>query len=214
MKATEVDISPWNCDDDLIEAVRNHGRSAMRVHHWDRVEVVIGRGGKADVELRLDQIRSDCVPVLRRRGGGCAVVLDPGNIIVSVVLPLPGVFGIKASFRRISEWLIRGLADAGVPGVSQRGASDLTLDDRKVGGACIFRSKGLLYYSTTLLAAPDVGLVDRYLKHPPREPDYRLGRTHSEFMGRLMPDSHSTSVHDFARSLEKKLSIGSIARII
>jgi hypothetical protein len=28
-------------------------------------------------------------------------------------------------------------------------------------------------------------LVDRYLQHPPREPGYRQGRPHTEFMGSL-----------------------------
>ncbi len=32
---------------------------------------------------------------------------------------------------------------------------------------------------------PDLDLVDRYLLYPPREPDYRYGRSHRKFMGSL-----------------------------
>ena len=49
-------------------------------------------------------------------------------------------------------------------------------------GSCIYRTRGLLYYSTTLLLDPDLELVERYLPHPPREPEYRRGRPHRDFM--------------------------------
>ncbi len=125
------------------------------------------------------------MPVLRRRGGGCAVVLDPGNAIVSLALPLPGVGGITSAFAAISAWLIDALARCGLPGARQEGTSDLAVGDRKVGGSCLWRTAGLVYYSTTLLVSPDLALTERYLPHPPREPAYRAGRAHREFMGAL-----------------------------
>ncbi len=73
----------------------------------------------------------------------------------------------------------------GLPGVSRQGVSDLTIGEKKIGGSCIYRTKGVLYYSTTLLVDHDPELVDRYLKHPPREPEYRQGRDHRHFMTSL-----------------------------
>jgi len=113
------------------------------------------------------------------------VVLDPGNVIVSVAAPMPGVGGVTSVFAACTSWVTEGLAAAGIPGVTGVGVSDLVLDDRKIGGSCIFRTRGLVYYSTTLLVAPDLSLVDRYLPHPPREPEYRRGRTHRDFLGTL-----------------------------
>ena len=47
------DIGPRGCDsDDQV------------------IDIVIGRGGKAALELDLDAIRADGAPVFRRRGGG------------------------------------------------------------------------------------------------------------------------------------------------
>jgi lipoate---protein ligase len=123
--------------------------------------------------------------VFRRRGGGCAVLLDPGNLIVSVALPMPGIGGSKAAFARLSAWLIEALAAAGAPGVEQRGISDLVLGDRKVGGSAIYREQGLLYYSSTLLVDPDIAGMERWLAHPPREPEYRRGRSHGSFLHAL-----------------------------
>jgi len=179
------DFPPWTRDEDLIAASARAACPCVRVSPCETVEVIIGRGGRAELELDLDAIGGDGVPVYRRRGGGCAVVLDPGNLIVSVAAPMAGVGGVTSAFRAFTEWLTEGLASAGAPGVTGDGVSDLVLDDRKVGGSCIYRTRGLVYYSTTLLAEPDLELVARYLPHPPREPVYRCGRDHRAFMGRL-----------------------------
>ena len=179
------DLPLWDHDDDLIGAVRDGADARVRVRRCRRVEVVVGRGGKTPVEVDTAAVEADGAPLLRRRGGGCAVVLDPGNLVVSLAAPLEGVGGVTSAFAACTRWLCRGLEAAGVPGVRGDGVSDLVLDDRKVGGSCIYRTRGLVYYSTTLLIAPDLDLVERYLPHPPREPEYRRGRRHRDFMGAL-----------------------------
>lgn len=174
---------PYTYDDDLIQATRGDGQARVRVYRLADTAIVLGAGSDPKVELNLDACEADGVPILKRRGGGCAVVIDPGNVIVSVAMTgLP--FGEhRRHFDSLSAWLITGLAQAGVPGVRKEGICDLVLGDRKIGGACLHRSKDLLYYSATLLVAPDIDRVSRYLKHPPREPDYRRGRAHVDFMG-------------------------------
>lgn len=179
------DFPLWDHDEDLLAAVRADGRTRSRVRRCGAVEVVLGRGGRAALELDLAAARADGVPVLRRRGGGCAVVLDPGNLVVSLAAPREGVGGVTSAFREATDWMIAGLAAAGFADVRGDGVSDLVRHDRKVGGSCIYRTRGLVYYSTTLLVAPDLDLVHRYLPHPPREPAYRRGRPHRDFMGAL-----------------------------
>jgi lipoate-protein ligase A len=200
-------IQGYDRDDDLIAITRQAGHAQQRVRACAAVEVVIGHGSRPEQELHLEAIRQDRVPVFKRAGGGCAVVLDPGNIIVSVTLPLPGIGEIRAAFRKISAWLIQGLAASGVPGVRQRGVSDLALGDRKVGGACIWRTRALLYYSTTLLVCPDMRGIERYLQHPPREPEYRGGRPHSQFLGSLTTAAPGLDTSTLARRLREQLSL-------
>ena len=176
---------PYDLDDEMIARTRDDCQPRVRVYEPPGFAVVIGRGGHQDLELNKANIAADGVPLYRRPGGGCSVVLDPGNLIVSVALPLEGIGGIKTAFASISDWLITALRACGVPGVTQRGISDLAIADRKIGGSCIYRTRGLVYYSTTLLLDPNLDLVDRYLLYPPREPDYRQGRSHRKFMGSL-----------------------------
>jgi lipoate---protein ligase len=73
----------------------------------------------------------------------------------------------------------------GLTGIYQDGVSDLVLENRKVGGSSFYRSKGLAYYTASLLVSTDLDAMDRYLFHPPREPAYRRHRGHQTFVMRL-----------------------------
>ena len=196
----------WDLDRALIESVQHDPQPRLAVYPCLETTAVIGRGGDPWRETRPDLLAADGVPLLRRRGGGCAVVLDPGNIVCSLVLPWPGVGGITGAFDRLSTLLADALAAVGLPGVGQQGVSDLALGDRKLGGACIWRTRGLLYYSTTLLVDPRWELIDRYLPHPPREPAYRAGRLHRDFLTSLREAGLTTSPQDLAHDLAAALS--------
>jgi lipoate-protein ligase A len=176
---------PYDHDEEMIARTLDDGWPRVRVYDPPEVAVVIGRGGRQELELKTAKISADGVKLFKRPGGGCSVVLDPGNLIISVAVPFPGIGGIKSAFAGISDWLITALKSCGVPGVKQRGISDLAIGEKKIGGSCMYRTRDLVYYSTTLLLDPDLELVNRYLLHPPREPDYRAGRAHRYFMGSL-----------------------------
>lgn len=199
-------ILPYDQEDELVAEARATGRALCRVYRPAGVAVVIGRGGNAARELHEAAIAADGVPVYRRPGGGGAVVLDPGNVIVALVLPLPGLGGIPAAFKLASDVVIGALDACGVAGVTQRGVSDLALGDRKLGGSCLRRERGLAHYTTTLLVDPDLALLDRYLQHPPREPDYRAGRAHRDFVTTLRAAGWADGARDLQESLSLRLA--------
>lgn len=199
-------------DEALIEAARLARQPRFAVYPHPGTAVVVGRGGDPAVETNLDLIARDGVSLLRRRGGGCAVVVDPGNLVISLVLPVPGIGAITAAFSAISDALAAVLAEAGVCGVRQAGVSDLAVNDRKLGGSCIWRTRDLLYYSTTLLVDPDWSLIDRYLPHPPREPEYRRGRPHRDFLISLRDLGLAADAPAWAAALEQRIA-RSISRL-
>jgi lipoate-protein ligase A len=207
-KLRHIAILPYTHDDRLIEAVGREKIPHFTVYIHPTVAVVLGRGSNPEVELHVANVLQDGVQVLKRPGGGCAVVLDPGNVIVSVALPSPGIAGIRTAFRQTSDWVIAGLDALGVDDVRQRGVSDLAWGDRKIGGSCIYRTRGLLYYSTTLLLQPDLDLVIRYLQHPPREPAYRRGRGHREFLRPLSEMFAPCSTAAVVADLQAALAAG------
>jgi lipoate---protein ligase len=201
-----VTLAPYVLDEKLIAEVQTTGCPRLAAYPHPGIAVVVGRGGDPAVETRPELIARDGVPLLRRRGGGCAVVVDPGNLVVSLALPVPGIGAITAAFAAISARIAAALAVHGIDGARQAGVSDLAVDDRKVGGSCIWRTRGLLYYSTTLLVDPDWDLIDRYLPHPPREPEYRRGREHRRFLTSLAAIGHSPDVEFWAEALRPILA--------
>ena len=180
-----IDLPLYPYDERLIQATREDHLSTVEVYRPPEVLVVVGQGSRLKREVNLDAVQRDGVPLYRRRGGGCAVVLDSGNLVVSTAAWLQGRPRIHTWFQELSDWVQKGLQDVGVGGVSRREVSDLVVGRRKIGGACIYRSGSLVHYSTTLLVEPQVELMERYLLHPPREPDYRQGRGHAEFVTQL-----------------------------
>lgn len=196
---------PWSLDEDLLHAARSSGRPQVAVYPHPELCAVIGSGGDPWVETRPDRLASDGVPLRRRRGGGCAVVVDPGNLICSLAVPAPGIGGITRAFGAISGLMGEALAAVGIAGVVQAGVSDLAVGDRKLGGSCIWRTRGLLYYSTTLLVEPGWAAIDRYLPHPPREPDYRAGRAHREFLVSVRDLGVGTALPELAVALQARL---------
>ncbi len=200
-----MNIQTYQPDAPLLEATRNDKIPRVQVARPKDVMVVLGRGSKADVELYLDICLQDGVPLYRRRGGGCAVVLDPGNLIVLISLHAPGIAGNLRYLQGLTGLLIETLEDLGVRGVEQAGVSDLVVADRKVGGSCMARAKDTLLYSASLLVDPSMERIERYLKHPPREPAYRNGRSHRDFLGRLPLDARGRCLNEVAARFEEEV---------
>ncbi|MBI5486976.1 MAG: hypothetical protein HY905_06560 [Deltaproteobacteria bacterium] len=202
---SEAAVSRYDRDDDLTAAARD-GAPRVRVYRPDAVSVVLGRGSRPELELCEADCAADAVPIRRRPGGGCAVVLDPGNVIVVAAIPQSGLPRIRELFASFTGWMLRGLARVGLGDVRQADVSDLVARDRKVGGASIYRPQGAALYGVSLLVEPRLDLMERYLKHPPREPSYRRGRRHADFVGRLADEPGGWTAERLAAALAEVLT--------
>jgi lipoate---protein ligase len=72
--------------------------------------------------------------------------------------------------------------------IEPRGTSDLASGNRKFSGNSLRCKRNHLLYHGTLLYDFDLPLIERLLKPPPRQPDYRQERTHGEFVMNLPCD--------------------------
>ncbi|HSW48562.1 MAG TPA: lipoate--protein ligase family protein [Bryobacteraceae bacterium] len=173
-------------DSALFQAVEG-GADDETLRLWESAEyaVVVGRSGVISSEVEEETCAADGVAVLRRDSGGGAVLLGPGCMSFSLLLPLgkhPQLRNVRLSYRRILTSLVRALA---VPGLEMRDDSDLAIGGRKVSGNAQFRGRRGLLHHGTLLYQFNALRVERYLRPPARQPEYRAERSHLNFLGNL-----------------------------
>lgn len=176
-------------DEALLEEAEGLGVPCETLRLWQPAAplVVVGRSSRIHEEVDLETCRRAGVPVLRRVSGGAAIVTGPGCLMYSLVLSLnerPALRAVDEAHRYILERLVtalRGLAKE----ACCRGTSDLALGDRKFSGNSMrVKRTHLLYHGTLLLDFP-LAQVGRWLKMPPRVPEYRDGRDHGAFLTNL-----------------------------
>jgi lipoate-protein ligase A len=150
--------------------------------------VVVGRAVEIDREVDLPFCDAERIPVLRRPSGGRSVLLGPGTLQYSLVLPAnldPELTAITGAKRYCNRLLLTALPRG--HGLAADESGDLVRGDRKVGGLALRKTRrGVLVHGTLLLTA-DLDLLSRALRHPAREPAYRKGRTHTAFLENLGP---------------------------
>ncbi len=159
----------------------------LRVWQPDSRFVVIGRGSKAAGEVNLPALQHSNVPLLRRMSGGAAIVAAPGCLMYALLLSYEN----RPHFRMLDQ-VHKGVMDTLAnalkplaPGLDWDGTCDLVVNQRKVSGNSLRCRRDWLVYHGTILLNMDLTLADQLLLHPPREPEYRQHRQHTDFIANL-----------------------------
>jgi lipoate---protein ligase len=173
-------------DEALLDEAEADAAADDVLRLWESPElaIVLGRASRRSEEVDLVASEVDGVPVVRRTSGGCAVVIGPGCLLYSLVLSYerhPELRILDKAHRFVMGALRRTLARH-VPDVRFAGTCDLTFSGRKFSGNSLRCKRSHLLYHGTLLYDFPLELMERYLRRPPREPEYRQGRRHSEFI--------------------------------
>jgi lipoate-protein ligase A len=169
----------------LLRAEAGEGGEVLRVWEQRLPAVVLGSGCRLAEDVDEAACRADGAPILRRSSGGGTVLLGPGCLLYTLILDTEGapeMAAIRSSYAYILGRLAAALpvADAAPAGIS-----DLAAAGRKFSGNAQQRKRRFLLHHGTLLYAFDLARVGRYLRPPPRAPEYRAGRDHAAFLRNL-----------------------------
>lgn len=169
--------------------------------------VVLGQSNDLETSLYVENILKDGIPVYKRPSGGESVVLSPRMLVISILkrgdkFRAPGLY-----FRAYNEKIINALESLGIVNLGVDGISDICIGDKKVLGSSIYRNKDFVFYHGVLNVSEGVGILERYLKHPQREPGYRKGRIHSEFVTSLEEEGYHPGIEKIQRAISNVISV-------
>jgi lipoate-protein ligase A len=170
---------------------------------WEPRElfVVVGYANKVATEVRADACAQSQVPILRRCSGGGTVLQGPGVLNYSLILKI--VEGTPtANITSANQFIMERnraavAAEFQIPNskfqISVSGHTDLALHPphsapgtlQKFSGNAQRRKRSHLLFHGTFLLNFDLPLVEKFLAMPSLEPDYRNGRSHTDFITNL-----------------------------
>jgi lipoate---protein ligase len=171
----------------LIEA--DAGRGVRLLRFWEPADyaIVLGASCRLADDVHVDACQADGVPIVRRTSGGGTVVVGPGTLNVSVILPetaAPGLSTVDGAHRFVLDYIARSIQRAG-PRVTVAGLGDLVIEGRKCGGSAQRRLRDWFMVHCSILYDFPIERIVRYLATPRRQPEYRQGRDHENFLSNL-----------------------------
>lgn len=172
----------------------------------DKSYIVLGASNKPDNSIEESMVLHDNISVLKRRTGGQTVMLTPNNLVISAVITDENVMKPKDVFNRFNDIVIDAIEKDHHVKFSTRGISDIALGEKKIMGSSMYRNKEKLFYHAVLNFDEPSTTFQKYLKHPSKEPDYRIGRSHAEFVTSLKETGYLPSMLHLKSELTDSLN--------
>ena len=186
-------------DEAMLMAAENASQGeALRVWEFEVPAVIAGRSTRLEQEIDLTYCEHLGIEVLRRCSGGASVVGGPGCLMYSLVLSMsqnPNLRKIDRAHQYVMSRVLNALSEH-VPDVELCGICDLAWKGKKCSGNSLRVHRDHLLYHGTILYNFDLRFLHRCLKFAPRQPEYRQGRDHIDFVTNVPVDPY-----DFAKSL-------------
>jgi lipoate-protein ligase A len=205
------------CDEALADCCNESGDcEVLRFWEPQGYFAVVGYANRVATEVNLSACEANHIPVLRRCSGGGAVLQGPGCLNYTLVLKITEdgpLHSITSANRFIMEQnraalgnLLSSQSEIQNPKseISVCGHTDLAVGGLKFSGNAQRRKRRCLLFHGTFLLRFDIALVEKLLPMPSRQPDYRRGRAHPEFLTNLdVPaDSVKRALRDAWRAAE------------
>jgi lipoate-protein ligase A len=177
------------CDEALLDACDEQAGGEV-LRFWEPREyfVVVGNSNDVGLEVNEAACRREKVGVYRRCTGGGTVLQGPGCLNYSLILKIDGndlLRTITEANRHIMGRHREALSALLGRPVRVQGHTDLSAAGMKFSGNAQRRKRHALIFHGAFLLGLDLGLMEKLLPMPSRQPDYREGRPHRLFLTNL-----------------------------
>ncbi len=176
----------------------------VKVWRPEQTCLVLGQSNHPETSLIVDSVVKDQIPVYKRPSGGETVILTNKMLVISVAFRVPTLQNPKPYFARVNNGIISALEKQGVRGLNQKGISDIAIYEKKILGSSIYRTTQKMFYHAVLNISENIDTISRYISHPTKEPDYRQGRSHKEFVTSLQEAGYEVSFERLEESIVKE----------
>ncbi|MES2344425.1 MAG: lipoate--protein ligase family protein [Chlamydiota bacterium] len=181
------------CSDDRNFCIINEGSSPA---------IVMGISGKPELLIHKETLDANPIPVIKRFSGGGTVIVDENTLFVTFVFAKSS-HSFAAYPEPIMRWTEEIYKDVfALPEFALR-ENDYVIGERKCGGNAQYIKKQRWLHHTSFLFNFDPHRMD-YLLHPPKTPNYRAGRKHSDFLCTL--SEHFPTKEHFITALKNTLA--------
>ncbi len=172
----------------------------------DKFYIIIGRSNSREKSVFTTLARKNNIEILKRPSGGEAVILSPKTLVIAVKITTENALNTHKYFEIINQIIISALAQLGIKHLNQKGISDISIGEKKILGSSIYRKADTVFYHAVLNVSENISTIEKYLKHPKREPSYRKGRLHSEFVTSLHSEGYEYKIKSIKKILEIKFN--------
>ena len=144
--------------------------------------IVLGSSQKPENECNIKNVLADEIPVYQRTGGGGAVVLAPTILCIALRFKREEGYYIEHYFKLGSSVMQQVLkTEFGLEAKAEH-ISDLSINNKKILGCSMYMPKEHTVYLASIMVQDSLSDIERYLTHPTKEPEWRKGRSHADFI--------------------------------
>ncbi len=198
---TAINIRKYDLPDSYLFE-NKIGTSAIIVWEPNETCIVLGRSNNSRDSLYLDNIINDNISVYKRPSGGETVLLSNKMIVISIVVNQTDFKNGKSIFKDYNNKIISALESLGIQNLGFKGISDIAINDLKILGSAIYQNKLVVFYHAVLNVSESTALIEKYLKQPKRQPEYRKNRNHKDFVTSIANEKYNISINDLKNAVQ------------
>lgn len=161
------------------------------INQGSSAAIVLGISGQEELLINQTVFQNKPVPLIRRFSGGGTVFIDKNTFFITLICNRKDL-NVPCCPQKILQWTEK-LYQPAFPAEFRLLENDYVLGTKKFGGNAQYLSKDRWLHHTSLLWDYDPGNME-YLLFPPKTPQYRNQRSHSDFLCRLC-EHHSNKEH-------------------